>query len=84
MPTPARRRLIAAVATDTEIDQLIRARQASGEAGDSGEDLLGRLLAARDEEGRPLTAAEVRDEAAIRCSTNLARQRPTAWGVEPS
>ncbi|MCX5612514.1 MULTISPECIES: cytochrome P450 [unclassified Streptomyces] len=62
--TPARRRLLNAVATvDTEIDQLIHARQASGEAGDSGEDLLGRLLAARDEEGRPLTAAEVRDEA---------------------
>ena len=62
--TPARRRLIEAVATvDTEIDRFIHARQVSEDGGDDGGDLLSRLLAARDEEGRPLTATEVRDEA---------------------
>lgn len=62
--TPARRRLIKAVATvDTEIDRFIHARQVSADGGDNGGDLLSRLLEARDEAGRPLTAAEVRDEA---------------------
>ncbi|MGX1885770.1 cytochrome P450 [Streptomyces sp. NPDC055287] len=62
--TPARRRLLHAVATvDTEIDRLIGARQAAKGLGSEGEDLLSRLLAARDEEGRPLTPGEVRDEA---------------------
>ncbi|GGX40978.1 hypothetical protein GCM10010353_65450 [Streptomyces chryseus] len=62
--TPARRRLLHAVATvDTEIDRLIRARQTAKGLGSEGEDLLSRLLAARDEEGRPLTPRQVRDEA---------------------
>ncbi|MET9567497.1 cytochrome P450, partial [Streptomyces tauricus] len=62
--TPARRRLIDAVATiDTEMHRLIEARKESGDGGAHGADLLSRLLAARDEEGRPLTATEVRDEA---------------------
>ncbi|WP_229888740.1 cytochrome P450, partial [Streptomyces mirabilis] len=62
--TPARRRLIEAVATvDTEIARFIHARRVSEDGGDNGGDLLSRLLAARDQEGRPLTATEVRDEA---------------------
>ncbi|MEV4439511.1 cytochrome P450 [Streptomyces sp. NPDC049577] len=61
--TPARRRMLEAVATlDAEVHRLIRARQAAGAAADR-DDLLSRLLAARDEQGRPLTAKEVRDEA---------------------
>ncbi|WP_256255742.1 cytochrome P450 [Streptomyces sp. MUSC 14] len=62
--TPARRRLLAAVATvDAEIDRLIRARQAAACEADEGEDMLGRLLAVRDDDGRRLTARQVRDEA---------------------
>ncbi|MCX4902753.1 cytochrome P450 [Streptomyces sp. NBC_00878] len=62
--THARRRLLAAVATiDNEIDRLIHARQAAGDGHGSAEDLLSRLLAAHDEEGRPLTTTQVRDEA---------------------
>ncbi|WP_052865497.1 cytochrome P450 [Streptomyces niger] len=61
--TPGRRRLLRAVATiDAEVHRLIRARQRSGDTADR-DDLLSRLLAAHDEEGRPLTAKEVRDEA---------------------
>ncbi len=60
--TPLRRRLLAAMATvDAELDRLIRERQAGGT--EDTDDLLGRLLAARDEQGRPLSAREVRDEA---------------------
>lgn len=64
--TPSRRRLIAAMKTvDREVHRLITARREAAGAADASpsDDLLGRLLAARDEEGRPLTATEVRDEA---------------------
>ncbi|WP_030608261.1 cytochrome P450 [Streptomyces sclerotialus] len=62
-PTPSRRRFLRAVATiDAEVHRLIRARQRHGDT-EERHDLLSRLLAARDEEGRPLTAKEVRDEA---------------------
>ncbi|MFC8917273.1 cytochrome P450 [Streptomyces sp. NPDC057116] len=66
--TPARQRLRAAVATiDGEVHRLIRARlrDAAGGAGatEDRDDLLSRLLAARDEDGRPLSPREVRDEA---------------------
>jgi cytochrome P450 len=61
--TPSRRRLRAALDTiDGEFHRLITARRAAGE-GAYGDDLLGRLLAARDEQGRPLSDREVRDEA---------------------
>lgn len=63
--TPARRRMLAAVATiDAEIDRLVQARvrRTPGPAGDH-DDLLDRLLAARDDRGRALTPREVRDEA---------------------
>ncbi|MFD7334410.1 cytochrome P450 [Streptomyces violascens] len=69
--TPSRRRLLAAVATiDTEVHRLIgERRDRTGSGGDPAhraeerDDLLTRLLAARDEEGRPLSPREVRDEA---------------------
>ncbi|GGY07808.1 hypothetical protein GCM10010358_71130 [Streptomyces minutiscleroticus] len=69
---PYRRRLLDAVATiDAEMQRLVGARRAGtgpgGGAGTGGgtgqdDDLLTRLLAARDEEGCPLSAKEVRDE----------------------
>ncbi|MEV5595420.1 cytochrome P450 [Streptomyces sp. NPDC052496] len=65
--TPDRRRLLRAVATiDAEVHRLIVARrEAKGGGGSEGEgdDLLARLLRAADEDGRPLSAKEVRDEA---------------------
>ncbi|MFH8409229.1 cytochrome P450 [Streptomyces sp. NPDC018019] len=71
--TPYRRRLLDAIATiDAEVHRLIAARATGARAGDGdgtngrvdrGGDLLSRLLEARDEEGRPLSAKEVRDEA---------------------
>ena len=61
--TPGRRRLLAAVATiDAEVNRLIAELQVGGGAEPRGE-LLARLLAARDEKGRPLSPREVRDEA---------------------
>ncbi|WP_435854884.1 cytochrome P450 [Streptomyces triculaminicus] len=61
---PWRRRLLAAVTVvDAEIRRLIDARRAEDPADGRQDDLLGRLLAARDEDGRALTAREVRDEA---------------------
>ncbi|MCM2429424.1 cytochrome P450 [Streptomyces sp. RKAG337] len=58
--TPGRIRFKAAVDTlDTEVARLVTARRTSGEDRD---DLLSRLLAARDEKGVPLTDREIRDE----------------------
>ncbi|MCP2013898.1 cytochrome P450 [Deinococcus sp. HSC-46F16] len=61
LPTPARRREQAAgEALDAIVHRILRERRASGERGG---DLLGMLLAARDEDGRGgLTDAELRDE----------------------
>lgn len=60
--TPSRRRVLGAVAVvDAEVGRLIRERAEAG--GEPGDDLLGRLLAARDTQGLPLSAKEVRDEA---------------------
>ncbi|GAA2434770.1 cytochrome P450 [Streptomyces mauvecolor] len=69
--TPSRRRLLAAVAAiDGEVHRLISERRdRTGAGGDQAraaekrDDLLTRLLAARDEEGRPLSPKEVRNEA---------------------
>ncbi|MFJ8311017.1 MULTISPECIES: cytochrome P450 [unclassified Streptomyces] len=62
--TPSRRRLLAAVATiDGEVHRLIKERRDPAHAAEERDDLLDRLLAARDEEGRPLSPREVRDEA---------------------
>ncbi|WP_327723639.1 cytochrome P450 [Streptomyces europaeiscabiei] len=59
--TPGRRRLRAAVAEiDAEVSRLIAEGAADGEERD---DLLSRLMAARDENGVALTPKELRDEA---------------------
>ncbi|MER6999437.1 cytochrome P450 [Streptomyces sp. NPDC000410] len=61
IPTPGRRRLKAAVAhVDAEVARIIAERSAGGEERD---DLFSRLAEARDEQGLPLTAKELRDEA---------------------
>ncbi|MEV7415382.1 cytochrome P450 [Streptomyces sp. NPDC089919] len=62
--TPARRRMLAAVgAIDAEVHRLIGERAGRAQPPGEDTDLLGRLLAARDAEGQPLTPVEVRDEA---------------------
>ncbi|GAA0596519.1 cytochrome P450 [Streptomyces crystallinus] len=63
--TPSRRALLGAVAIiDAEVHRLIEARLSAppGEM-EQRDDLLSRLLSARDEEGEPLSPKEVRDEA---------------------
>ncbi|MFI9237568.1 cytochrome P450 [Streptomyces sp. NPDC053079] len=64
--TPSRLRLLAAVGViDAEVGRLIDARRrGTGESrAELRDDLLSRLLAARDEQGRSLSTREVRDEA---------------------
>jgi len=61
VPTPGRRRLKKAVAEiDAEVGRLIAESTSGGEERD---DLLSRLMAARDENGVALTPKELRDEA---------------------
>ena len=43
---------------------LVAVRRAGGRAGEASRDLLQVLLEARDEDGRPLTDAEIGDEVA--------------------
>lgn len=58
--TPGRIRFTRAVDTlDAEVARLVTACR---EVGDGRDDLLSRLLAARDEQGVPLTDREIRDE----------------------
>ncbi|WP_235514083.1 cytochrome P450 [Deinococcus sp. Leaf326] len=60
LPTPAARRARASgAALDAVVGRIIAERRAAASAGD---DLLGLLLAARDEEGGRLSDAELRDE----------------------
>ncbi|WP_221088727.1 cytochrome P450 [Deinococcus aquaedulcis] len=60
LPTPGERRAQAAgAALDQIVHRIIAARRA---AGPGGHDLLGQLLAARDEGGAGLSDAELRDE----------------------
>ncbi|WP_369382552.1 cytochrome P450 [Streptomyces sp. cg36] len=64
VPTVRRRRVRAAVAViDAEVHRLIDSRLNGGAGSGHGDDLLSRLLASRDTEGRPLSPKEVRDEA---------------------
>ncbi|UNM13267.1 cytochrome P450 [Streptomyces formicae] len=61
VPTPGRRKLRRAVEViDAEVGRVTGERR---RAGGERDDLLSRLLAARDEEGLPLSDREVRDEA---------------------
>ncbi|MET3982853.1 cytochrome P450 [Streptomyces sp. PvR034] len=61
--TPGRRRMRAAVRVlDREIEHVVREHEAASAAGEERDDLLSRLLAARDEHGGPLSRTELRDE----------------------
>ncbi|MFC8081045.1 cytochrome P450 [Streptomyces sp. NPDC057307] len=61
IPTPGRQRLKKAVAViDSEVNRVTEERHRNGADRD---DLLSRLLAARDEQGDRLTDKEIRDEA---------------------
>lgn len=61
LPSRTRRRMEAARSTlDSIVNGIISVRRASGEDRD---DLLGRLLAARDEDGRGMDDQQLRDEA---------------------
>ncbi|MFD7625966.1 cytochrome P450 [Streptomyces sp. NPDC059851] len=61
--TPGRRRMRRAVAVlDREIAHVIREHEAASAGGAERDDLLSRLLAARDEHGGPLSRKELRDE----------------------
>ncbi|GGR79723.1 cytochrome P450 [Deinococcus sedimenti] len=63
VPTPAGQRSAAASrALDAIVARIIAARRAEQEAGTPGGDLLGLLLAARDEQGAGLSDRELRDE----------------------
>ncbi|MEV7591072.1 cytochrome P450 [Streptomyces sp. NPDC089922] len=61
--TPGRRRMRAAVAVlDREMAHVIAEHEAASAGGAERDDLLSRLLAARDEQGLPLSRKELRDE----------------------
>ena len=60
IPIPGNRRYRKALEwLDREVDQIIRERRASGLGGD---DLLAMLLEARDDNGRPMSDRQLRDE----------------------
>ncbi|WP_077973843.1 cytochrome P450 [Streptomyces tsukubensis] len=66
VPSAARRRLLAELAVvDEEVGRLVRTRRQAMDRGEEREreDLLSRLLAARDGQGQRLSSKEVRDEA---------------------
>ena len=64
LSTPGRRRLRAAVVQlDQEMHRVISEHREAAAAGEERDDLLSRLLAARDEDGGPLSEQELRDEA---------------------
>lgn len=63
VPTPSNRRLAAAVRTlDDAVAHLIAQHRARGSAGSRDADMLDLLLDAHDDEGRSLSAAQVRDQ----------------------
>ena len=51
-------------ASTARVNRLVAVRRAAGRAGEASRDLLQVLLEARDEDGRPLTDAEIGDEVA--------------------
>ena len=66
LPTPANRRYDRAVARwHGQVSELIDGYQQAGAGPQDREDLMSRLLAARDEQGRGLSAAELADQVAV-------------------
>jgi len=63
-PTPANHRFKRALAElDALVERIVRERRERlARGGDAGEDVLASLLAARDEDGRPMDTAQLRDE----------------------
>ena len=62
LPTPANRAFLASIREfDTLVAGMVERRRRSG--GGAGEDLLSRMMQARDEEGRPMSDRQLRDEA---------------------
>mgnify|MGYP000309265427 FL=1 len=59
IPTPGRRRIAAA---RKEIDAVVAELVTQAKARGDGDDVLCRLLAARDDDGRPMAAEQLRDE----------------------
>jgi cytochrome P450 len=61
---PWRRFLAARAAFDRWVDDVVRARRArgGGDDGQLGDDVLGVLLAARDEDGEPMDDTEIREQ----------------------
>jgi cytochrome P450 len=63
-PTPANRRFARALGElDALVERIVRVRREQLARGEpAGHDVLGALLAARDEDGRPMDARQLRDE----------------------
>ena len=80
MPTPANRILKRSVARlDAAVSDMVASR-----AQDPGEDLLGLLLAVRDESGRPLTLEQIRDQLVtfiVAGHETVASALGWAWGL---
>lgn len=80
MPTPANRVLRRSVARlDAAVADMVQAR-----ADNPGEDLLGMLLAVRDERGRPLEISEIRDQLVtfiVAGHETVASALGWAWGL---
>lgn len=63
VPTPGNRRLRAAIATlDEVVTEIVEERRRGTRSAAHGDDLLARLMAARDEEGEGLDDRQLRDE----------------------
>lgn len=80
LPTPANRVLRRSVARlDAAVADMVAAR-----AGDPGHDLLGLLLAVRDESGRPLSIEQIRDQLVtfiVAGHETVASALGWAWGL---
>ncbi len=80
MPTPANRVLKRSVARlDSAVSAMVQARR-----DDPGKDLLGLLLSMRDDQGRPLSVAEIRDQLVtfiVAGHETVASALGWAWGL---
>jgi cytochrome P450 len=83
LPTPANRILKRSVARlDAAVSEMVQARGDSQD--DPGEDLLGMLLAVRDEQGRPLRISDIRDQLVtfiVAGHETVASALGWAWGL---